>query len=280
MSTMEALGDEIDMGAFWRTPGERPIGATPVTASGAGGPIGFLGLSAAHVTASPPTMLVSIDRKTSAREAVLDSGHFAVNFLPEGTADLASALGGKGETVFDRDGGKALATGAPVLRTALGVFDCAVTRVVIEEGEIALVIGRVKAVRAAGDGTSLSFFRGKFLAARGHRSEASRSAMPSSARSEARGPTTDRLGSRRLPEAGSPATGTCSPVQSALKIGHPGFRPFGAKPGAEGASGASRPASAISASSLRARSNSRSRASTASRGVKPTRNSTRARESR
>src|SRR5262245_56221659 len=50
----------IDAKTFWRTLGERAIGATIVTAQGADGPAGFLGLSATHVCADPPSMLVSI----------------------------------------------------------------------------------------------------------------------------------------------------------------------------------------------------------------------------
>lgn len=44
---MQAIGDEIGMGEFWRTLGERAIGATLVTTDSATGPNGFLGLSAA-----------------------------------------------------------------------------------------------------------------------------------------------------------------------------------------------------------------------------------------
>ena len=161
-SAMEATGDDIGMGEFWRTLGERSIGATLVTTDSADGPNGFLGLSAAHVTANPPTMIVSIDKKTSALAGVLDKGHFAVNFLPEGYAELANAFGGKGDKVFDPDKWGTLATGAPVLNDALGVFDCEVEKVV-EHGDISIVIGAVKGVRAAGEGEPLVFFRGKFL---------------------------------------------------------------------------------------------------------------------
>lgn len=159
---MEAIGDNIGMGEFWRTLGERPIGATLVTTDSAEGPNGFLGLSAAHVAANPPTMVVSIDKKTSALAGVLEKGHFAVNFLPQGYADLANAFGGKGEKTFEPDKWETLATGAPVLKDALGVFDCAVEKVV-EHGDISIIIGTVKGVRAAGEGDPLIFFRGKFL---------------------------------------------------------------------------------------------------------------------
>lgn len=159
---MQATGDEIDIGKFWRTLGERPIGATLVTAVGPGGPNGFLGLSAAHVAANPPTMLVSVDRKTSALGEMLASRRFAVSFLPEGTADLANMFGGKAEKVFAPEAWETLATGAPVLKAALGVFDCELSQVV-EEGDTSILIGRVKGVRAKGEGAPLIFFRGRFL---------------------------------------------------------------------------------------------------------------------
>src|SRR5262245_51046226 len=71
----------IDAKAFWRTLGQRAIGSTIVTARSADGPAGLLGLSATHLCADPPLMLVSIDKRTSALPVVLAAGHFAVNFL-------------------------------------------------------------------------------------------------------------------------------------------------------------------------------------------------------
>ncbi|WP_339115073.1 flavin reductase family protein [Thioclava sp. GXIMD2076] len=162
MMKMEAIGTDMDIGSFWKTLGERAIGATVVTTDSAEGPKGFLGLSASHVCANPPTMIVSVDKKTSALQGILDKGHFAVNFLPEGTAHLANMFGGKGEKTFDPEAWDTLSTGAPTLISALGVFDCSVEKVV-EHGDISIIIGNVQGVRAAGEGAPLIFFRGKFL---------------------------------------------------------------------------------------------------------------------
>src|SRR4051794_9697785 len=68
----------VDIKAFWRTLAERATGITIVTAHGDDGPAGLLGLSASHVTADPPTILVSIDKKTSALGAILARRHFGV----------------------------------------------------------------------------------------------------------------------------------------------------------------------------------------------------------
>ncbi|MBV8837605.1 MAG: flavin reductase family protein [Alphaproteobacteria bacterium] len=154
----------IDVKTFWKTLGERAIGMTVVTADSDEGPTGFLGLSASHVAADPPTMLVSIDRKTSALGGVLSRRHFAVNFLPADAAKVADAFGGKaglsGAARFAEGEWATLTTGAPVYKHALGVFDCAVADV-IERGHVAIIIGTVVGASARGEGDPLLFFRGK-----------------------------------------------------------------------------------------------------------------------
>jgi len=151
----------IDGKTFWRVLSQRATGMTVVTGRSDQGPVGFLGLSAAHVTASPPTMLVSIDRKTSALGGILAKRCFAVNYLPATANALADMFGGKGDPSqrFAEGDWGVLETGAPVLKSALGVFDCIVDEVV-ERDTVFIVIGRVVAV-ATNDGEPLVFFRGK-----------------------------------------------------------------------------------------------------------------------
>lgn len=160
--TFEVMGPNLDIGAFWKTLGQRAIGATLVTTMDSTGPNGFLGLSAAHVSATPPTMLVSIDKKTSALKGVLESGAFAINFLPAGTAGLANMFGGKAEKVFEESRWCPFVTGAPTYVDALGVFDCTVENVV-EHADISIIIGAVKGVRGTDEKPPLVFFRGKWL---------------------------------------------------------------------------------------------------------------------
>ncbi len=154
----------IDVKTFWKTLGERATGMTVVTADSDEGPTGFLGLSASHVAADPPTMLVSIDRKTSALDGVLSRRHFAVNFLPADAARVADAFGGKaglsGAARFAEGEWTKLVTGAPIFSRALGVLDCAVADV-IERGNVAIIIGTVVGATARGEGEPLVYFRGK-----------------------------------------------------------------------------------------------------------------------
>jgi flavin reductase (DIM6/NTAB) family NADH-FMN oxidoreductase RutF len=156
-------GEAIDGKAFWMALGQRATGMTVVTADSDEGPTGFLGLSAAHVTASPPTMLVSVDHKTSALAGILSRRHFAVNFLPASAAKVADAFGGKaglsGAARFTAGEWQVLSTGAPVFRDALGAFDCVVDDVV-PRGDVSIIIGKVVAVASRTDGDPLVFFRG------------------------------------------------------------------------------------------------------------------------
>lgn len=155
----------IDGKRFWRTLGERAIGVTVVTAADKNGPAGFLALSAAHVAADPPTMLCSIDRKTTAIAAVLESKHFAINILGREHESLSDAFGSrdaaKHAARFVESEWTTLRTGAPILRAALGAFDCELEQVIERPGVI-IAIGRVVDCFAKGDGDPLLFFRGKY----------------------------------------------------------------------------------------------------------------------
>jgi flavin reductase (DIM6/NTAB) family NADH-FMN oxidoreductase RutF len=156
----------IDAKAFWRVLGERAVGATIVTAQGADGPAGFLGLSATHVCADPPTMLVSIDRKTSALAAVLQARHFAINYLGRDAQAVADAFGGKtaakGADRFEPGRWGTLSTGAPVFNDALGVLDCTL-ETTVDHHATTIAIGRVVDIVARGSGDPLVYFRGGFL---------------------------------------------------------------------------------------------------------------------
>jgi flavin reductase (DIM6/NTAB) family NADH-FMN oxidoreductase RutF len=166
MSTTGSSDKIIDAKAFWRALGQRAIGSTIVTARSADGPAGFLGLSASHISADPPLMLASIDRRTSALQTVLAARHFAVNFLPSDASEIADLFGGKGTLKgadrFNIGQWQTLTTGAPVLATALGAMDCTLEDT-IERGGICIVIGRVVDVLVGSGGNPLIHFRGGYM---------------------------------------------------------------------------------------------------------------------
>jgi flavin reductase (DIM6/NTAB) family NADH-FMN oxidoreductase RutF len=161
-----ASSKAIDAKMFWRALGERAVGATIVTAQGADGPAGFLGLSATHICADPPTMLVSIDNKTAALGAVLQGRHFAINYLGRDGRALADMFAGKsatkGSARFEPGRWGTLTSGAPVFNDAIGVLDCTLERT-IDHFATTIAIGRVVDVVTRGNGDPLIYFRGGFL---------------------------------------------------------------------------------------------------------------------
>ena len=164
-STDQAAAPAIDGKTFWRALGARAVGVTVVTAQGADGPAGFLALSATHVTAEPPSMLVSIDDRTQARAAILHSRHFAINYLSGDDQALADSFGGrgplKGTDRFEPGRWQTLATGAPVLANAIGVIDCALEET-FRYHNTTIVVGRVVEFRLNDRPDALVFYRGQY----------------------------------------------------------------------------------------------------------------------
>ena len=154
----------MDAKSFWQAIGCRAVGAAVVTARDAHGPAGFLGLSATHLSADPPRLIVSVDARTSALATILSARHFAINYLRADQQGLAELFGGKtqrrGADRFDAAAWTQLQTGAPILRDALGVLDCELEEA-LERGSATIVIGRLVAHRAS-TGAALVSFSGKW----------------------------------------------------------------------------------------------------------------------
>ena len=156
----------IDVKSFWQAIGQRAIGVTVVTAEDRNGPRGFLGLSATHLCASPPIVMVSIDKRTSALATIIGAGHFALNFLADGHSSIADIFGGKGELkgaerFGPRDWGH-LQTGAPIFVEAVGAMDCLLEETIERHG-VVIALGRVVAQRIEPRYKPLILFGGTYL---------------------------------------------------------------------------------------------------------------------
>jgi len=158
-------GSKVDARTFWQAIGCRAIGAAVVTARDEEGPAGFLALSATHLSADPPRMMVSVDLKTSALRAILAARHFAINYLRRDQEELIRHFGGKtelkGAERFQTEPWSTLSTGAPTLVGAVGVLDCQVEETIESQGTM-IVIGRLVAYTATQDTEPLVSFRGSF----------------------------------------------------------------------------------------------------------------------
>jgi len=166
MTDVAAPERVIDIRTFWQAVGLRAVGTAIVTAEAGDGPRGFLALSATHLCAEPPMMMVSVDKKTSALETILAAGHFAINYLSTDQAELAGPFGGKGDLKgadrFQLGNWTKLATGAPVLVGASGVIDCKVEETIERFGTL-IVIGRLMDFTATEGATPMVSYKGKTL---------------------------------------------------------------------------------------------------------------------
>ena len=155
----------IDAKTFWHALGARASAVAVVTAQGTDGPSGFLALSATHLSADPPMLLVSIDKRTTALAAVLAARHFAVNYLPKGEEALADMFGGRtgvrGADRFAAGRWRTLATGAPIFVDAIGALDCKLEDT-LERFATVIAIGRLVDFVGRDDGDPLLFFRGRY----------------------------------------------------------------------------------------------------------------------
>lgn len=152
----------IDQGIFWRVLGSRAIGMTLVTAGTGANRAGLIALSASHVSAAPPTLLVSVDQSTAALPVIRETAAFAVNFLSAANRVAHDRFHPKssikGAERFEDGAWSAIKTGSPVLLDAVGAFDCELIDVIEREG-IAICLGRAVAARL-GAGDPLVYFRG------------------------------------------------------------------------------------------------------------------------
>lgn len=103
-----------------------------VTTDGPAGRHGFTASAVCSVTDSPPTLLVCLNKGSSAAAAVHANGVVCVNTLAAGQEELSNLFGGRTppEERFARGQWCASATGAPMLAGAVVAFDCRIVKTV------------------------------------------------------------------------------------------------------------------------------------------------------
>ncbi len=136
-----------------------------ITTDGAGGLAGFTATAVTSVTDDPPTLLVCLNRASSAAPAVLANKVLCVNALAPGHETVSSLFGGKTPMAerfasADWTNGK---TGAPVLHDALVSFDCIITEMV-EVGTHFILMCQVVDVLANDREAALVYFRRAYQA--------------------------------------------------------------------------------------------------------------------
>ena len=132
---------------------------------------GMAATAVCSVSADPPTVLVCINRANTTHDAVAASGAFCINVLRAEQRELSALFSGtqKGESRFQSGQWTRLATGAPVLRSALVSFDCRVSNR-LSHGTHTVFLGEVARLAIGDKGRALLYADGQYakLASLGH----------------------------------------------------------------------------------------------------------------
>ncbi|MFK0334843.1 flavin reductase [Rhizobium sp. 2MFCol3.1] len=130
-----------------------------VTSDGPAGLAGFAATAVCSVTDDPPTLLVCINRGSSAYPAVNANRVLCVNTLSHAHEDLSRRFGGKTpvQERFEGASWSVLETGAPALDDALISLDCKV-KSVSDGGTHDILICEVVAIKENEGGQALIYF--------------------------------------------------------------------------------------------------------------------------
>lgn len=141
-------------------------GAVAIIAVGrAGERTGLTATAVCSLSDSPPMLLVCVNRTASAHDPIANTGAFSVNLLASTQQDVAGCFSGrtglKGEARFHDPDWTTLATGAPILSSALASLDCKL----VDRHEFAthtVFIGAIADGRVNTEAAPLLYFRGDF----------------------------------------------------------------------------------------------------------------------
>ena len=138
-----------------------------ITSSHDGRLFGMTATAVCSACADPPTVLVCVNQSTTTHEAIDRSKLFCVNVLRHEDRELSSLFSGlhrsemRGEERFRHGSWTRLATGSPVLVTALVSFDCRVTNRLVH-GTHTIFLGQVEQLQIGRKGKPLLYSDGQY----------------------------------------------------------------------------------------------------------------------
>lgn len=131
-----------------------------ITTAGPAGKAGATATAVCSVTDAPPMLLMCLNRKSQTNPVVQQNGVFCVNTLGDvgaGVADIfAGRTGVAGAERFSTGEWIVLATGSPVLASAVIAFDCRIVEV-RAVGSHNVFFGAVESVRMGPSGPVLLY---------------------------------------------------------------------------------------------------------------------------
>jgi flavin reductase (DIM6/NTAB) family NADH-FMN oxidoreductase RutF len=163
VTAMDEGAAAFDADLFVRAVGRFAAGVTVVTTKSALGLRGITASSFSFVSVMPPLVLVCILEGSSFVPTIEESGAFAVNVLPEDDEFLADRFANRAPLVTATFGGvpyRTAVTGAPILRAAIGWFDCRLHAAYLG-GDHRIFLGEVLACGES-DGEPLLYYRSRY----------------------------------------------------------------------------------------------------------------------
>jgi flavin reductase (DIM6/NTAB) family NADH-FMN oxidoreductase RutF len=112
---------------FVRAMGQHVSSVCVITTSHGGRDFGLTATAVSSVCASPPRVLVCINKTGTTQDKIVAAGQFCINVLTEEQEQIAKGFAGMLGKDFDKfslGAWTTLATGSPVLKDASASFDC------------------------------------------------------------------------------------------------------------------------------------------------------------
>lgn len=153
----------VDADLFARAVGRFAAGVTVVTTQSTLGLRGITASSFSFVSLVPPLVLICILEGSSFVPTIEESGAFAVNVLPEDDEFLSDRFANRAPLVTATFAGvpyRTAVSGAPLLRAAIGWFDCRV-HAAYAGGDHRIFVGDVLACGES-DGEPLLYYRSRY----------------------------------------------------------------------------------------------------------------------
>lgn len=151
----------FDSAHFRQVLGHFPTGVTVITAATGDGPVGLAVGSFASVSLDPPLVAFFAGRASSSWPKIGATGRFCVNVLAEAQEEVCRRFASKEPDKFAGLGWHPASSGSPILDGVLAWIDCDVATVT-EAGDHLCVMGAVRDLGVAHEGSPLVFFRGGY----------------------------------------------------------------------------------------------------------------------
>lgn len=159
----EAIGPEavrsVEAAAFREAMSRLGAAVHVITTDGPAGMTGFTATAVVSVSDNPPTLLVCLNRRSTSAPFLSTNGVFCVNTLradEEGIADRFAGRTGTRAERFAAGEWITLATGSPVLSSAVVAFDCRVSEIKAVASHN-VIFGVVEGVRLGDPGEALVY---------------------------------------------------------------------------------------------------------------------------